>query len=98
MARKAPETVRIRVLTSFNGMHRGDEADVVMSPVVQGWLSVGLIKVVGGGKDPAGPGGTEQDDHRSVPAGARGSRPASGEPGEGFGTGGYGTAESVDQG
>lgn len=39
-------TVRIRVLISFNGMYAGDEADVTMDHVVQGWINAHVVKVL----------------------------------------------------
>lgn len=90
----ASTRTRVRVLTSFNGMRAGDEADVEMSVRVQGWINVGLVEVVGG-QSAAGPGGAEPDDHERVPDGAAGSSEAGSEPGQGFGSGGYGSAASV---
>ncbi|MFJ8301599.1 hypothetical protein ACIQ9R_37620 [Streptomyces sp. NPDC094447] len=57
---------RIRVRTSFDGFRQGDTAEVHIDPVVAGWIEVGVVEIVeelGGpdGKDPAGPGGAEQD-------------------------------------
>lgn len=90
--RKTPERARVRVLTSFNLMRKGDEAETLLSPVVQGWINLGFVEVVPNGADPAGPGGAEPDDHERVQDGAEGGFPAGGEPGESFGAGGYGAS------
>lgn len=89
---------RVRVLVSFNGMRAGDEAVVERDARVQAWISLGLVKVVDSGESTAGPGDAEPDAHRRKPKRAARSVPAGGESGEGFGTGGYGASESVDQG
>ncbi len=94
---RALKYARVRVLTSFNGMRRGDEADVELNPRVQGWVNAGLVEVIGSGTGAAGPGGAEPDDHQRDAVRASGSGASGGEPGEGFGTGGYGTAEGFDQ-
>lgn len=94
MTRRKNGPVRIRVLTSFNGMVRKDEADVHLSARVQGWIDAGLVEVVDGGKDQARPGGTEPATDGGVPFGAGGGSTAGGEPGPGFGAGGYGASES----
>ena len=99
-SKKTPPSVfaRVRVLRSFNGFRAGDEADTVVDQMIRGWIDAGLMKVVGDGTDPAGPGGAEPDDHERVPDGAAGSLEASREPGESFGAGGYGTSAQLDQG
>lgn len=97
MARKLIKSVTIRVLTSFNGMHRDDESTIPLSSTVQGWINAGLVKVVTHGADPAGQGGAEPDDQGGVAFGAGDSGQAGDEPGEGFGSGGYGTAPGIDQ-
>ena len=82
--------VRVRVLISFNDVQKGDEADLYgLNDLVQGWVNAGLVEVLNG-PDPAGSSGAEQDDNERVQGGAEGSLPAGGEPGEGFGSGGYG--------
>lgn len=90
--RKSPEPslVRVRVRTSFNGMHAGDEAVTTMDDRLQGWLNAGLVEVTGDGQDPAGQGSAEPDAAGGQPDGAGDSGPAGGEQGEGFGAGGYG--------
>lgn len=93
MARTAPKTLRIRVRTSFNDLVRGDEADLELTPKVQGWLNAGLVEVVPDGASEAGQSSAEPDDNERVPTGADRSVKASRQPGEGFGTGGYGTAK-----
>lgn len=97
MARKLIKSVTIRVLTSFNGMHKGDESTIPLSGIVQGWIDVGLVEEVDRGEDPAGPGAVEQADQGGVAFGAGDSGQAGDEPGEGFGSGGYGTAPGIDQ-
>jgi len=83
-------TLHVRVRISFNGMRKGDEAIVPDSPRVLAWIAGGLMEVIGGGEDQAGPGGAEQDAYERVADGAEGSGPAGGEPGQGFGAGAFG--------
>ena len=93
MTRRKNAPVRIRVLTAFNGMRRGDAADVHLTDRVQGWVNAGLVEVESGGKDQARPGRTEPTAERGVPFGTGDGGPAGDEPGEGFGAGGYGSSE-----
>lgn len=51
--------IRIRIRTSFNNMYEGDEANIDLTPLVQGWIDAGLAEVVSGGTDPAGPSSAE---------------------------------------
>lgn len=97
MAGKLIKSVTIRVLTSFNGMHRGDESTIPLSSTVQGWINAGLVEVMARGTDPAGQGAVEQADQGGIAFGAGDSGQAGDEPGEGFGSGGYGTAPGIDQ-
>jgi len=64
MARQ--KTVRVRVLTSFNGMYAGDEADLPLTARVQGWVNAGLAEI--DGESATGPGGSEPDDAERVEA------------------------------
>ena len=94
MARKTtpvPEPVRarVRVRTAFNGMHAGDEALLEIDARVQGWINAGVVEVVDG-TDQARSGGAEPNAHERDPDRTAGSGSAGREPGEGFGTGGYG--------
>lgn len=95
MARKH---VRVRVLKSFNGLRKGDESAAVMDERLKAWVDMGLLEVIDDGASAAGPGGAEQDNNECVQDGAPGSGPAGGEPGPGFGSGGYGSSEGFDQG
>lgn len=92
MARKTTQRARIRVRTSFEDLRRGDEAVVDLNVRVQGWLEAGLVEVVGGGEGEAGPGSFEPAAVPRKPRGAGDGVEAGREPGEGFGSGGYGTA------
>jgi len=94
---RASEGARVRVRTSFNGLRKGDEADVKLSELVRAWLAMGLVEVVTGGTDPAGPGAAEPSAAGGAPERAGDSGPAGDEPGESFGSGGYGTSARVDQ-
>lgn len=98
MARKTQVQALVRVLVSFNDVQAGDEAILPIDTRVQGWISAGLVEVVPDGTGAAGPGKPAKDDDKRVPAGTEGSLPTGGEPGEGFGSGAYGTAEGFDQG
>ena len=53
------KTVHVRALHSFNEIQKDDEADLELTPRVQGWINAGLMEVLGGGADQAGPGGAE---------------------------------------
>ena len=86
-------TERIEILVPFNGMYAGDTADVVIDPTAQGWINAGLAKVVDSGADQAGPGAAVEDDPGSLTVGAGDSSASGDEPGEGFGSGGYGAFE-----
>lgn len=92
MTRKTPHYVGLKVLTSFNGMHVGDTAEVELDARVRAWASAGLVEVVERGEDPSGPGRAESRDDEREQGGAAGGEPAGGEPGEGFGTGAYGAS------
>ena len=94
--RKMSETVHVRVLVSFDAVRAGDVAHLERTPRVQGWIDAGLVEVLDGTAE-AGPGGAEPDDNERVTDGTQRSSSAGGEQGEGFGAGGYGTAESFDQ-
>lgn len=83
-------TAEVRVLISFDDVKRGDVARMELTPRVREWIRIGLVEVVGRGKDQAGPGGAESDDHERVTDGAAGGVPSGGEPGESFGAGPYG--------
>lgn len=90
MARKtpaAPAPVRIRALLSFGTVVAGDEADLVLDQRVQGWINAGLVKVVDGGQDQAGPSGSEPDPAGGVETESGDGRPSGDEPGQGSGTG-----------
>lgn len=95
--KRMPEWVNVRVLISFGDVKAGDVAHLERTPRVQGWIDAGLVEVLGGESE-AGPGSPDPDDNERVTGGVEGSVPAGGEQGEGFGAGGYGTAESFDQG
>lgn len=83
-------SAHVRVRVSFNGLRKGDEARLVLTPRVRGWIKAKLVEVIEHGEDQAGPGESEPDTHERVQDGAEGSGPASREPGQGFGTGAYG--------
>lgn len=95
--RKTSGPIHIRVLISFGDVKAGDIAHLERTPRVQGWIDAGLVEVLDG-EGEAGPGSTDTDDREGLEGGAAGSSPAGGEQSEGFGAGGYGTAEILDQG
>lgn len=97
MAAKKPRTVRVRALLSFHDIRRGDESTVTLDPIVQGWINAGLVEVIDGGKDSPRQGSAKPNDSGSVATRTGNGSPASTEQGEGFGAGGYGATESVDQ-
>lgn len=55
------ETVTIRVLTSFDGFRQGEQYTGAWDALLQGWVNAGLMEVIEGGKDPAGPSSAEPD-------------------------------------
>jgi hypothetical protein len=62
MARKTTTpTARLRVRTSFDGFRRGEEHEGPLEGPVLGWVALGLMEVIEGGEDPAGPGSAESD-------------------------------------
>lgn len=83
------------VLVSFNNMYKGDTADVEMSDRVQGWVNAGVVRVDGASQ--TGPSAAEPDHQGSVTLGTGDDIAPGDEPGEGFGSGGYGTAEGQHQ-
>lgn len=85
--------VRVQVLVAFNGMYAGDTADVLVDERMSGWIRAGLVKVVDDGANPIGPGAVVADDPGSLTVGAGDSSASGDEPGEGFGSGGYGAFE-----
>lgn len=88
--------MRVRVLIAFNGMRPGDEGVPADPERAKGYVRLGLMEILDGGDSgerEAGPGGSETGDPGSVPAGTGESRETGSEPGEGFGTGGYGSAQ-----
>lgn len=67
-----PTLVHLTVLVSFNGMIAGDASVTELTPLVQGWADVGLVRLdfmaeteltleVKDGEDPAGPSEPEPD-------------------------------------
>jgi len=94
-AKKQAETKTVRVLIPFNGMYAGDTASVTMDATVQGWINAGLVRI--DAADQAGPGAAEPADPGSVEIGTGRISESRCEPSEGFGAGGYGAFEGVDQ-
>lgn len=90
------QSIKIKVLVSFDDIRAGDEGTVLLTPRVQGWINAGFVKVVPDGKNQARPRRPEPDPYERVTARAEGSRPASGEPGESAGSGEHGAAEGFD--
>lgn len=98
MTRKKTAKALVKVLRSFNGMRRGEEAVLPLTGLVQGWIAAGFMEVVQGGQDQAGQSGPEQDADERLPLGTEGGEPTGGEQGQGFGAGSYGASEGFDQG
>lgn len=88
--------VRVRARVSFHDIRQGDESDVVLDSVMQGWINGGFMEVIGGGKSPARQGGTVPNNPGRLKKGAGRRVEAGGEPGEGVGAGGHGPVEGVD--
>lgn len=92
---KKTKTSRVEILVPFNGMYRGDTADVVVDERVQGWINAGLARLTEAvnGTDQARPGAAIADDPGGVAFGAGDSSASGDEPSQGFGAGGYGAFE-----
>lgn len=87
MARKKTATgrVRVRALISFNDVRKGDEAELEMTPTLQGFIDRSLfevLEVLGVGTVGDGPGGLEPGSDDGEQAGVEGVHAEGGEPGE----------------
>lgn len=82
------EFVAIHVLTAFGLSKPGDVAITSLTPVVQGWINLGLVEVVSdvevtiSGESTAGPGAVEPADPGSEPERAGDVGTSGDEPGE----------------
>ena len=83
--------MHVRVKISFNGMRKGDESMVPKSPRVLAWIAGGLMEEIKGGQNQAGPGEPEPHADEREQERAAGSGTSGSEPGQGFGTGSYGS-------
>ncbi|MEU7074737.1 hypothetical protein AB0B30_32480 [Streptomyces narbonensis] len=62
MTRKRTTTkARLRVRTSFDGFRIGEEIEATLDGPVAGWVGIGLMEVIEGGKAEAGPSSVESD-------------------------------------
>lgn len=59
--KKNPTTARLRVRTSFDGFRAGQEVEGTLDGPVAGWVELGLMEVIDGGEDPAGPSSPVED-------------------------------------
>lgn len=90
--------MRVRVLIAFNGMRPGDVGVPHDEALAEKYVALGLMEIIEGdddGERQAGPGGPAEGDPGGVPPRTGEHGAAGPEPGEGFGSGGYGTAEGV---
>lgn len=89
--------VHVRVRVSFNGLVRGETADMPDSPELRMFERAGWLEVSGGtGEDR--PGGPEKGDPGRVDERASGGGAARAEPLEDPVSGGHRPVEGVDQG
>ena len=88
---------RVRALVSFNEVRKGDVAELEVDARVRAWVAAGLVEVLDG-ETAAGPGTADAPVARRRAKRAGNGSPSGDEQGEGFGAGGYGTSEGVDQG
>jgi hypothetical protein len=96
--KSADAMATVTVLISFNGLYRGDVVRTEYDAKVQGWERAGLIRSeLDDAASEAGPGSAEPDDSGSVAQRTGDSGQGGHEPGQGFGSGGYGAAAGVDQ-
>lgn len=89
--------IRVRVLIAFNGMRKGDTGMAPDTEIVRGYIRSGLMEAIEGGERTTGQSGPETGDTRSVPEGAAGGVPASGQPGKGARSRRHRKAKGVDQ-
>lgn len=59
--KKTTPMARLRVRTSFDGFRLGEEHEGPLEGPVLGWVALGLMEVIEGGEDPAGPSSAEPD-------------------------------------
>ena len=59
--KKTAGKAALRVRTSFDGFRRGEEIEATLDGPVAAWVDLGLMEVIKGGEDPAGPSSVEQD-------------------------------------
>jgi hypothetical protein len=59
--KKTTGKARLRVRTSFDGFRRGEEIESTLDGPVAAWVDLGLMEVIEGGEDPAGPSSVESD-------------------------------------
>lgn len=89
--------MRVRVLVAFNGMRKGDIGDVTTEKAL-GYIGAGLMEEVHDGTRKTRQSRPAKGDAGGVVAGAADSGTDGDQPGEGFGSGGYGAPASEHSG
>lgn len=85
-----PEWVLVKVTKSFDLMTMGETVQAPLSERVLSLISGGFMEVTEYGPSASGPGPVEPGNQGGGQEGAPSEGPASAEPGQDFGTGGYG--------
>ena len=95
-ARKPSDVVKVvtvRAVQSFDDWVIGNERQVPLTERMLALIAGGQLEVTDHGESPAGPGTTGEGDPGGSPADDPAESPAGAEQGQGFGSGGYGSAE-----
>ncbi|MGH3588975.1 MAG: hypothetical protein ACRDQ0_21925, partial [Pseudonocardia sp.] len=70
---------------AFHDIRQGDESDVELDAVMQGWINGGFMEVIGSAASATGSGSPVEDDSGRLTKRARRVRAPRPEPGEGSG-------------
>ena len=89
--------LKVEAILSFEGVRKGDVAELEETDRLRALISAGYLKVVGYGESEDRPRSNPRRKSRSRDSGADGRSPAGDEPSEDSGSGGHGETESVDQ-
>lgn len=86
--------VTVRAVKSFNEWRINETAETKLTERILGLVAGGFLEVTDHGEDPAGPGAAHASDSGGGAPDDPGAGSAGAEPSQGFGSGGYGSAES----
>lgn len=88
------KTVTVRAVVSFDDWVIGNERVVPLTERMLSLIAGGQLEVTDHGTGETGPGPTRKSDPGGSPPDDSGESSAGAESGQGFGSGGYGSAES----